>query len=171
MKRMYCVLMCLIIMSLLAGCAEDPQKHFDAGDVYYDQGMYAEAIEAYTRAVELKPDWALAHNNLGLTYEKTKAAEMAAREFTEAIRLDPQLAAAHYNLASVYYDRRQFPEVIFSYRRALEIDPDLAEAHYNLGAAYYETKQYDRARTEAMAAQRLGFDASFLLEAIESASR
>jgi tetratricopeptide (TPR) repeat protein len=158
------------ILCHVAGCAKNPQKHFNAGDQYFDQGLYAKAIEEYQQAVKIKPDWALAHNNLGLAYAKAQQLESAIREYNEAIKLDPKIAEAYYNLASIYYDRRAFPQAILHYKKALEINPRLAEAHHNLGAAYYETKQYESAWKEALEAQKLGFDTKNLVEALNSVS-
>jgi tetratricopeptide (TPR) repeat protein len=160
----------VLTLYLLSGCAKNPQKHFDNGDTYFDQGMYSEAIEEYKKAIDIKPDWALAHNNLGLVYEKINKDTLAIQEYTKALRLDPNLAEAHYNLASVYYDQRSYTQAIDAYKRALQIDPNMAEAHYNLGAAYYETRQYDLARKEAIEAQKLGYNATALLDALDSVS-
>ena len=156
---------------LWIGCAKNPQKHFDEGDMLFEQGLYAEAIKAYQKAIKIKPDWALAHNNLGLAYAKNNQQDLAIGAYNEAIKADPNLGEAHYNLASIYYDRRSFSQAIAAYKRALDIDPNMAEAHYNLGAAYYETKQYDLAWKEAQEAQRLGFDAAPLIDALNSISR
>lgn len=165
------LLNCLLFFVILyhgAGCAKNPQKHFDRGDTYFEQGLYSEAVEEYKKAIEIKPDWALAHNNLGLTYTKINRQNLAIQEYNEAIKLDPNLAEAHYNLASVYYDQRAFAKAITYYNTALKINPQMAEAHYNLGATYYETKRYDLARKEAMEAQKLGYDAKVLLDALNS---
>ncbi|MFQ6091980.1 MAG: tetratricopeptide repeat protein [bacterium] len=169
---MRAVLLSLILPVVLwVGCAKEVQKHFNAGDRYFEQGLYTEAIEEYKKAIEIKPDWAVAHNNLGLAYAKSDRGDLALQEYHEAIKIDPNLAEAHYNLASVYYDRRSYAQAIGAYKRALKIDPLMAEAHYNLGAAYYETEQYALAWDEAIEAQRLGFDAEALFEALNSVSR
>lgn len=167
------VLDLFLAMSLILwiGCGENPQKHFDQGDMLFEQGLYAEAIEEYQKAIKRKPDWASAHNNLGLAYSKDNQQDLAIQEYNEAIRLDPNLGEAHYNLASLYYDRRSFNQAISSFKKALSINPNMPEAHYNLGATYYETKQYDLAWKEAQEAQRLGFDAKNLIDALNSVSR
>jgi len=167
------IFLCLVLFATLClwvSCAKNPQKHFDAGDMLFEQGLYGEAVKEYRKAIEIKPDWALAHNNLGLAYAKNAQEELAIQEYKEAITLNPSLAEAHYNLASVYYDRGSFAHAIASYKKALEVNPAMAEAHYNLGAAYYETKQFDLAWEEAREAQRLGYDARVLFEALNSVS-
>ena len=171
MKTRVKSLFLFVFFCFLLSCAKNPQEHFDAGDTYFEQEMYSEAIDEYKKAIAIKPDWALAHNNLGLVYTKTNKQNLAIREYNEAIKCDPNLAEAYYNLASVYYDQRAFAKAISFYNKALEINPQMAEAHYNLGATYYETKRYDLARKEAMEAQKLGFDVKALLDALDSLPR
>ena len=168
MRTLFNCLLIAMIICCWSGCAKNPQRYFDQGDKYFEQGLYSEAIQEYKKAIEMKPDWALAHNNLGLSYTKINNQNLAIQEYNEAIQLDPNLAEAHYNLASVYYDQRDFVRAISSYNTALKINPHMAEAHYNLGAAYYETKRYDLARKEAMEAQKLGYDAKALFDALDS---
>jgi tetratricopeptide (TPR) repeat protein len=171
MKTVFLGVFLFISLILLIGCAKNPQKHFDEGDMLFEQGLYDEAIEAYKKAIKMKPDWALAHNNLGLAYSKYNQKDLAIEEYNEAIRLDPHLGEAYYNLASIYYDRRSFEQAISFYKKTLEVNPNMAEAHYNLGAAYYETQQYDLAWKEAQEAEKLGYDAKILIDALNSVSR
>ena len=60
MKTVFLSMSVIVSLSLLIGCAKNPQKHFDQGDMLFEQGLYEEAIEEYKKAVKMKPDWALA---------------------------------------------------------------------------------------------------------------
>ena len=51
------------------------------------------AIAAYQRALQLRPDYALAHYNLALTLRMAGRDEEARKYFAEAQRLDPTLEA------------------------------------------------------------------------------
>jgi Ca-activated chloride channel family protein len=41
-----------------------PEAHYNLGNVLFKQGKYGEAITHYNRALELRPDWPEARNNL-----------------------------------------------------------------------------------------------------------
>jgi len=63
-----------------------------------DGQLIAEAVKSYTRALELNPGHALAHNNLGLAYFHMGRPAEARREYEAALRLDPECEPAKVNL-------------------------------------------------------------------------
>ena len=98
------------------------------------------SIAHLERAVQLKPDYSDAHNNLGNALMKVpgRSAEAIA-EFDEALRLDPGMAQAHANLGlALVKSPGSRAEGIKELRAALrgnEDNPDYAQAHADLGAA------------------------------------
>jgi predicted O-linked N-acetylglucosamine transferase (SPINDLY family) len=66
--------------------------------VLKDVGQLDGAVAAYRQAIRLKPDYALAHGNLGNALKDMGQLEEAVASFREAIRLKPDFAEAHSNL-------------------------------------------------------------------------
>jgi tetratricopeptide (TPR) repeat protein len=66
--------------------------------VLYDQGRYAEAIKACQAALNLKPDYAEAWNNIGAAYNKLGRYEEAAAACERALRYKPDFDLARNNL-------------------------------------------------------------------------
>jgi len=60
-----------------------------------EAGKLNEAIEQYKQALQLKPDYARAHVNLGVALIKLGKPEDAIRHYEEALRIEPDYAAAH----------------------------------------------------------------------------
>lgn len=54
------------------------------------------------QAIQVQPDNAQAHNDLGLAYSRSGRHREAIKAFREAILLKPDYAEAHYNLAITY---------------------------------------------------------------------
>jgi tetratricopeptide (TPR) repeat protein len=94
------------------------------------------AIDAYRRALRLRPDSTEAWINLGRLFAECGDGEAAKDCFTSALELDAEDATAHYNLGVLLQDAGKETEAIASYRRALELDATLAEAHYNLATLF-----------------------------------
>ena len=66
-----------------------------------DQGKLEEAVACYRRALELKPDYTEAHNNLGVALKEQGKMDEAAACCRRALELKPDYAEAHSNLGSV----------------------------------------------------------------------
>jgi len=60
-----------------------------------------EAISHYKMAIKLKPDYALAHNNLGSALSVEGKIEEAISHYKMAIKIKPDYAAAQKNLEMV----------------------------------------------------------------------
>src|SRR2546423_42904 len=75
-----------------------PAVHSALGNALHGQGQSADAVESHRKAIELKPDFALAYCNLGIALHgqgKFADAENACRK---AIQLKPDYALAYNNL-------------------------------------------------------------------------
>jgi tetratricopeptide (TPR) repeat protein len=94
------------------------------------------AIEAYRRALRLRPDSIEALINVGRLHAESGAVERAAECFERALALDPNDATATYNLGVVAQDLGKDGDAIRHYEKALTLDPSLAEAHYNLATIF-----------------------------------
>lgn len=77
------------------------QKAYRKGTKLFHSGKYLEASKELERAVALDPEYAGAHNNLGVQYAILSRFADAHREFLRAIDLDPALASANLNAARV----------------------------------------------------------------------
>ena len=57
-----------------------------------------EAIGHYEQALRIKPDYAEAHNNLGIALVQAGRMQEAIGHYEQALRIKPDYAEAHYNL-------------------------------------------------------------------------
>lgn len=70
----------------------NPVMHFQVGVLKFEDEDFQGAGEAFTRAVELAPDYANARYFLGRTYIRIKDFTKAIAEFKEVLRLNPESA-------------------------------------------------------------------------------
>ena len=98
-------------------------------------GQPETALDLIGRAIRLKPDLVIAHNNLGNILRDVGRLDEAAAAIQEAIRLQPDYAVAHNNLGLVLKGLGRIDDSIESYRQAIRLQPDLSEAYSNLGNA------------------------------------
>jgi predicted O-linked N-acetylglucosamine transferase (SPINDLY family) len=115
-----------------------------------DEGRFDDAIAACRRAIELKPDYPEACNNLGNALNDSGRFDEAIASYRQAIQLKGDHPEVHNNLGIALRGTGRLDEAVASYRRAIELKPDYPEAHNNLGNALKEMGQLD----EAIAAYR-----------------
>ena len=95
--------------------------------------------------MQINPDFAEAHTNLGSTFKALGKPEEAIASYTKALQIKPDLTAAHYNLGIILSDLGKYAEAIASYTKVLQFQPDFAEAHGLIGNALVEVDKYEEA--------------------------
>ena len=99
-----------------------------------------EAIEAYEKVIQLDPNHAAGHINLGTLHYNRQDYALAERHYRRAIEIDPRYALAHFDLSNVLDETGRINEAITTYQTALQLAPTYADAHYNLALAYEKVK-------------------------------
>ena len=113
------------------------------------------AIECYTKALQIKPAFPEAHNNLGNLLLALGRRDEAIACYAKALRIGPDYAEAHYNLGRVLKELGRRDEAIACYTKAIRIKPDYADAHNNLGIALKELGRHSEAIACFTAAVRI----------------
>lgn len=92
------------------------------------------ALEAFRKALEIKPDDAGTHNNYALALARSKKFDEAQAELTQAATLDPPNAGKYfYNLGAVLVNIGQIEPAGAAFKKAIEANPDYADAQYQYG--------------------------------------
>ena len=102
------------------------------GNALKNQGRLDDAKACLQRALQIKPDYAEAHNNLGNALKDQGRLFEAEACYVRALQIKPDYVEAHNNLGVTLKDQGRLAAAEVSYRRALEIKPDYGRAHVNL---------------------------------------
>lgn len=110
------------------------------GLCYDSMGQFNEAIQSFTRAIELnrkqKQPSGWPPLNLAVSLISLNRLDEAVARLHEALSYNPDFPQAHYQLGLVLEKERQFEEAIVSLQQAIELDPSFPEPHYALGRIY-----------------------------------
>ena len=124
----------------------------EGGNTLEDAGRLDEARQQYLAALELMPELAPAHLNLGNVLLAQGERQGALEAYAAALRYKPDYVGAHFNLGNAYVALRRFTEAARSYEAALALKPDFVDALVGLGYAQHELGRltealqcYDRA--------------------------
>jgi tetratricopeptide (TPR) repeat protein len=91
-------------------------------------------MDAYKKALELKPDDAGVHNNYGLALAQAKKFDEAQAELGKAAQLEPANAGKYYfNLGALLVNNGQAEEAGAAFKKAIDADPKYADAQYQYG--------------------------------------
>ena len=94
----------------------------------------AESIAAYRKAIELKPDDANFHNNMGLELIRSGKMEEGKQELANAAVLSPNNAGKfHYNLGATLMNQGDADAAIEAFRDAANATPPYPDAYYQIG--------------------------------------
>lgn len=100
---------------------------------------WPEAVRALRKALELAPENAFTHLNLGTALFETGDAAGALAQFTEAARLSPTLAKAQYGIGIVTEAAGRDADAIAAFSAAVKADPSSLESHLSLADALRRT--------------------------------
>jgi tetratricopeptide (TPR) repeat protein len=92
-----------------------------------------QAVGHLEEALKYNPDYAEAHNNLGLALQMLGRLDEAAAEHTAALRIEPAFADAHDNLGAAWQKMGRLQDAAAQYAEAIRLRPGRAQAHGNLG--------------------------------------
>jgi Tfp pilus assembly protein PilF len=126
------------------------------GITFYSQRAYDRAISSYKRSIELDPNYAQPHNNLGAALADTGNAGEAAIEYRKAVRIDPRNPAPYNNLGLLFAAAQKADEAIASYRKSIELDPKFPDAYQNWGLILLSQGRYNEAEEKFVQAKEAG---------------
>jgi len=91
-----------------------------------------EAIFHYREAIRINPDYAHAHNNLGMLFHRMENFADAEKHFREAIRIEPKMGQAYNNLGATLAREGKFKEALKAFEEADRTYPDDENVRRNL---------------------------------------
>ena len=89
------------------------------GAVNTGLGRMEQAVAGYAKALQIKPDFAEAHNNLGNALTKLGKPEEAVGSYSKALQFKPDFAEAHNNLGNALTNLGKPEEAVASSFRAI----------------------------------------------------
>ena len=110
-----------VVLCNIAGACNAGLMQFDA------------AIDHYKQALNLKPDYDDAYNNMGLAQYAKGDLDASITSYQQAIKIKPDNAELHMNMGAALLGKGQMTAAITSYRQAINVKPNYAQAYSNIG--------------------------------------
>jgi len=101
----------------------NPEELARLGDKYFESSRFAEAIEAYEKALKLNPKDADTYNDLGLAFHYTARSERAVEILRKGTEVNPSFQRVWLSLGFVLTATGKGEEAKTALNKAIALDP------------------------------------------------
>jgi len=128
--------------------ADTPRPAVEAlnrGRELMKQEQFAEAIQAFTKAADIRPNWAPGYVSRAGAYQRLEQLDAAIRDYSRAIRLNPKLFNAYLGRAQCYIRQQQVDPAFDDFNQAISLKPEAPLALMGRAGIYLQRKAYHKA--------------------------
>jgi tetratricopeptide (TPR) repeat protein len=132
-------------LSVIPGAvlAQTPKKYCDAAEKFEKVKSYEEAIDNYSKAIELDPQYEKAYIARAALYEKVQKIDLAAEDYKKATAFDPKDKELYYNAGRLFASLQRDKEADEQLRKAIERDKDYTEALETEISVLFRLREYN----------------------------
>jgi tetratricopeptide (TPR) repeat protein len=116
---------------------------------------YPQAIQLFTRAIEIDPKYAPAYHGRGVAYLNQGERDRAIADFSEAIRLDPTDARALYHRGVAYFRSGDYDRALPDFSEAIRLSPASANGYLARSKVYAKKGNEAQAKADRQKALEL----------------
>ncbi len=124
------------------------QTHYELGTCYCAEGDDDLAIEHFTIAIQLQPDYFEGYQSRANAYLDKGEYDLAIEDYTKTIEISPNDTIGYYIHGITYQRQDQINRAIEDYNKAILLKPDLPMAHYNRGTVFLHLQEWELAKTD-----------------------
>ena len=115
------------------------------GFYYRDQNQTEKAIEAYGKAIEIKPEGYVSYSNRGEAWFGLGETDKALADMNMAIQLKPDYSKALSNRGAVWGSKKEFTLALADLDKAISLDSKNLQAYINRSLVYYAQGNFEQA--------------------------
>ncbi|MCE5276974.1 MAG: tetratricopeptide repeat protein [Planctomycetaceae bacterium] len=134
-----------ILTSLREKQRDNPVVWYALGQLHAAIGNHDIALQHYQVAIDLKPNYAAAHFNMGLACSTLNRHADAIEAYKQAIAIKPDMAQAYSWMGDAWSKMKCHRDAIEACKKAIAIDPNYALSYRVIGVVYTDLKQYSQA--------------------------
>jgi len=144
--RIALILLCILIDSALQGQeAATPRTIFEQAQQCQRRGNLKCAERLYMQFLQLEPNSAEGHANLGVVLAQEKKFREAIRSYELALQIKPALHSVYLNMGIAYFRMEDFGNAVRELEKFMEFEPRNTQARHLLGVSYARVDRYREA--------------------------
>ncbi|MEO0255159.1 MAG: tetratricopeptide repeat protein [candidate division WOR-3 bacterium] len=133
----------------------DPAAHNNLAVVYFNRGLFDEAINELKKALDIDPDFNIARINLEIILKKTKKKEDLIDKYFRKVEQNPEDINARLEYAKTLYQLAKYSHALREYREVLLRDSKNKEAIKGVIRCYKKMGKFPEAIAAIRRAQRI----------------
>ena len=126
----------LVLLNKTKSLLNEADSLFKQGVLNYSNKNYADSIDCFKKALDIKPNSIQIKSSLAKTQIKLSLDKAAANASPNAS------GTAHYTVFSKTKEQEKYKIEVDNLKKAIEENPKEPENHYNLGVVYIKQKEY-----------------------------
>ncbi|GAB4344957.1 MAG: hypothetical protein Fur0042_09250 [Cyanophyceae cyanobacterium] len=123
----------------------DAELWYVRGNNLCELGRYDDALIAFEKALEARPDFYAAWANRAYVLDRMGRYREAIAAIDRALRLKPDYGGLWYNRGTILGKMQRHADAIAAFNRALRLKPHFIEAWNNRGTSLGKLQRYDEA--------------------------
>lgn len=147
MKRYYCCVILIVLISLFSNCQRSPE--IDKKELQQQDSLQKvlknSLLDSINKQLLKNPNSDSLYRERAMIYLASKQIEVAINDCKRAIKIDSQNVKNHLALADVYFAANKTKQSKDKLEEITRKFPNNTEAYLKLGELYYLVKQYDKA--------------------------
>ncbi|MBM3296515.1 MAG: tetratricopeptide repeat protein [Candidatus Aminicenantes bacterium] len=125
-----------IIRAIIRDDPDIADAHFALGNIYFKQRKFLEAVAAFKRSLEIKPDDSFTVINIANSYVGLRRLEEAEAFVLDYLKKGFSDSQLFYLLGNMSYHRKEYDKAVMYFEECLAQNPDSAASHNALTALY-----------------------------------
>ncbi len=113
------------LLAIIFSChvyGQSAKKFYKTGEDFFEAEKYQDAINQFSSAIALNPEYKEAYMMRGVTYENINEFQKAADDFNRAIIFDPKNEELCYHLGKAFYELKQYKEALNILNKATSLN-------------------------------------------------
>ena len=129
MKNLVFCIFALLILTSLNTQAQNPKRFFKVGEDFMLAGNYQDAVDQFTRAIDLQPDYDKAYLARADAYEKLGKIREAAQDFDRAATFLDKDQEVFYEAGRLYYELADYEKAIERLDKSISLKRNYVEPY------------------------------------------
>lgn len=130
--------------------------HLNRGNYWYSKNQKDKALDDFSLAIEINPEFSSAYANRSLVYLDKGETEKALKDYnrylellhpfdTKGNRLNLSLSDSFSHRGSIYSRMGQYEKALADFQKAIELDPFNSDIYFKRALIYMQLHEYDKA--------------------------